>query len=121
MDLKQQYDSLQDKFNAMETEFKLLKQFKAEADRTAKQQMIDSFYMLSDDDKADCVANIDTYSLNDIEAKLSILCVRNRVSFDSPTGQSDEAVVATFNLNTTNEDSIPGWMETLRSVAKEII
>ena len=44
--------------------------------------MIASFYMLSDEDKKDVVANIDTYSLDDIEAKLSIICVRNKVSFN---------------------------------------
>ena len=47
-----------------------------------KQAMIDSFYMLSDEDKADVIANIDTYSVDDIEAKLSIICVRNKVSFN---------------------------------------
>ena len=38
--------------------------------------------MLSDEDKKDVIDNIDTYSLDEIEAKLSIICVRNKVSFN---------------------------------------
>jgi len=38
--------------------------------------------MLSDEQKKDCVDNIDTYSFDEIEAKLSVICVRNKVSFD---------------------------------------
>ena len=38
----------------------------------------ETFYMLSDEDKKEVIENIDSYSLDDIEAKLSILCVRNK-------------------------------------------
>ena len=105
----------------MVTEFAVLKEFKANADREAKKEMINSFYMLSDGDKEDCIANIDTYSLDDIEAKLSIICVRNKVSFAREDEESTSNDVTTYNLNnTSDEDSVPAWIKALRSVAKEI-
>lgn len=121
VDLKNNYDALETKYNEMATEFAVLKEFKANADREAKKEMINSFYMLSDEDKADCIANIDTYSLDDIEAKLSIICVRNKVSFAREDEESTSNDVTTYNLNdTSDEDSVPAWIKALRSVAKEI-
>jgi hypothetical protein len=85
--------------------------------------MIAGFYMLSDEDKADVVANIDTYSLDDIEAKLSIICVRNRVSFDldKEEGQKEEGPT-TYNLNSGSyEDATtPAWVKAVRAVAKNM-
>ena len=58
----------------------------------------------------DVIANIDTYSLDDIEAKLSIICVRNKVSFD--TNEKKENDPLTYNINNdVNEDSIPAWIK----------
>jgi hypothetical protein len=57
--------------------------------------MINSFSMLSDEDKKDVVDNIDNYSLDDIEAKLSVICVRNRVIFTADEKEND---VTTYNL-----------------------
>ena len=59
-----QFTELQKQFDTLKAEVEPLRQFKVEADRKAKQDMIDSFYMLSDEEKKDCVENIDTYSLN---------------------------------------------------------
>ena len=121
VDLKNEYDALKTKYDEMEVKFAILQKFKEDADREAKREMIDSFYMLSDNDKADCLANIDTYSLDDIEAKLSIICVRNKVSFAREDEEPAADDVITYNLNdTSDEDSVPAWIKALRSVAKEI-
>jgi len=115
--LKDEYAALETKYNELvekqaqlEQELASLTQFKTEAEREKKQEMINSFYMLSDDDKKDVIANIDTYSLDDIEAKLSIICVRNKVSFD--TNEKKENDPLTYNINNdVNEDSIPAWIK----------
>jgi hypothetical protein len=76
--------------------------------------------MLSDDLKKDCVDNIDTYSLDDIEAKLSVICVRNKVSFDLDKPEKEQEVV--FNLDSVNNDldlSVPAWVQRVQEVAKE--
>lgn len=121
VDLKNEYDALKTKYDEMENKFAILQKFKEDADREAKREMINSFYMLSDNDKADCLANIDTYSLDDIEAKLSIICVRNKVSFAREDEEPAADDVITYNLNdTSDEDSVPAWIKALRSIAKEI-
>lgn len=83
--------------------------------------MIDSFCMLSDEDKKDVVDNIDTYSLDDIEAKLSIICVRNKVSFnldDDDEGQKDPTV---YNLNDGQmNEATPAWIKAAMEVAKSM-
>ena len=126
-ELKVQYEELEAKFSALETEHNALKaeieplkEFKLEAEKKDKQAMIDQFYMLSDDDKADVIANIDTYSVDDIEAKLSIICVRNKVSFDLDEDKGEGKGPTTFSLDNGEDDSIPAWVKRAMSVAKTL-
>ena len=118
-----QFTDLQKQFEALKAEVEPLRTFKVEADRKAKQDMIDSFYMLSDEEKKDCVENIDTYSLNDIEAKLSIICVRNKVSFSLDDDKKDtskkEPTIYELNGN-DGEDNAPAWIKAVRETAKEM-
>jgi hypothetical protein len=75
--------------------------------------------MLSDELKKDCIDNIDTYSLDEIEAKLSVICVRNKVSFDLDKPEEKKETV--FNLNSVEDDSfgLPAWVQRVQAVAKE--
>lgn len=128
VELKNSYESLQEEVEtlkqakaALESELAPLKEFKANAEKEKKQEMIDSFYMLNDEDKKDVVDNIDTYSLDDIEAKLSIICVRNKVSFDNLDNENREKAPTTYNLGSFDDDeSMPAWVKSALSVAKEL-
>lgn len=112
--LNTQYEAIKVEYDALEQEITGLRQFKLEAERAKKQEMIDGFYMLTDEDKADVVANIDTYSLDDIEAKLSVICVRNKVSFSLNDHENENEMV--FNLNSAvEEDSTPNWIKAVKS------
>ena len=75
--------------------------------------------MLSDDLKKDCVDNIDTYSFDEIEAKLSVICVRNKVSFDLDKPEEKDKV--TFNLDSVDDTDLglPAWVQRVQAVAKE--
>jgi len=120
-----QFTELQKQFDALKAEVEPLRQFKVDADRKAKEDMINSFYMLSDEDKKDCIENIDTYSLNDIEAKLSIICVRNKVSFnlddDKEEDNTSKKEPIIYNLNGNDgEDNAPAWIKAVRETAKEM-
>ena len=117
-----QFTQLQKDLEALKAEIEPLRTFKVEADRKAKQDMIDSFYMLSDEDKKDCIDNIDTYSLDDIEAKLSIICVRNKVSFNLDNDKKETPKEPTiYNLNGNDgEDNAPAWIKAVRETAKEM-
>lgn len=120
--LKSDYDALEQEKSNLESEVTSLKEFKLEADRKEKQSMIDGFYMLNDDDKKDVVEHIDTYSLEDIEAKLSILCVRNKVNFnlDKNADKSDNSQPqGLFNLENPT-DTAPEWIKAIRANEKKL-
>ena len=98
-----------------------LTNFKLGVDREKKNELISkTFYMLSDDLKKDCIDNIDKYSYDEIEAKLSVICVRNKVSFGLDEVKKDEGV--TYNLDNVNEDisDIPDWIKRVQEVQKEM-
>ena len=78
--------------------------------------------MLSDEDKADVIANKAKYSLDEIEAKLSVICVRKKVNFDlDNTDKNDDNVendkVTTYTLENT-ESSVPAWIAALKNTQK---
>lgn len=126
-DLQTKYSELETKYNALVSENESLKndnatltEFKNQSERKEKEEMINSFYMLSDEDKKDVIENIDTYSLNDIEAKLSIICVRNKVSFDLDENKNHQDPT-TYNLNGDNNDDdadTPAWIKAVLETAK---
>ena len=127
VELRQNYSDLETKYNLLvsdkaelEKSLAELTAFKLAAQRKDKEAMINSFYMLSDEDKKDCFDNIDTYSLDDIEAKLSIICVRNKVSFDLDEEKKDEPTTYNLNSGEIDDDSIPAWIKAVRSVAKDM-
>ena len=117
--LETEYSAAKDTIADLEAQIATLTEFKNKVERAEKTSMINSFYMLSDEDKADVVANIDTYSLDDIEAKLSIICVRNKVSFSLEDDKKQDAGT-TFNLNDGMGDTAPAWVKALRNVAKDM-
>lgn len=97
-----------------------LSQFKLDIERKEKEKMInETFYMLDDEYKKDIVENIDSYSLDDIEAKLSVICVRNRINMNIEDTNSSKAHT-TYNLSTDNEDFIPAWVKAARNVEKNL-
>ena len=124
-ELKAQYDNLQAQFNELKTanenleaQIAPLAAFKAAAEKKEKEAMIESFYMLSDEDKKDVIDNIDTYSVDDIEAKLSIICVRNKVSFNLDDDKNAQGPTS-FSLNGSGaDDSIPAWVKQALKVAE---
>ena len=119
--LETDYNQLKADYDTLTSEMEPLKQFKLETERKDKEAMINSFYMLSDDDKADVVKNIDTYSLDDIEAKLSVICVRNKVSFDLEDDKQTPGPTMTFSFDDPSKDAtIPAWVKAAMEVAKDM-
>lgn len=127
------YEALEAKFSALQVEFDTLTSTKAEleqqiatltefklsVERKEKQAMIESFYMLSDEDKSDVVANIDTYSLDDIEAKLSVICVRNKVNFNLDDNK-DEHDPMVYSFNNHETEDTPAWVLAVLDTAKTL-
>ncbi len=119
------YNALNAEYTALNAEVETLRAFKAAKDKEAKQAMIDSFYMLSDADKADVIKNIDTYSVDDIEAKLAIICVRNKVNFNLDENQNDDSEhkeePLIYEIDSHDDgDSAPAWIKAVRETAKNL-
>lgn len=121
IELSNKYSALQTDYDSLKTEVESLRAFKLSSERTQKQEMIDKFYMLSDEDKKDVTDNIDKYSLDDIEAKLSVICVRNKVNFNLDDEHKDTSPT-TFNFNGEEFDyvSTPAWVKAAMEVEKEM-
>ena len=120
--LETDYSNAQQRIEDLESQIATLTEFKNKVDRAEKQKMIDSFSVLSDEEKKDVVENIDTYSLDDIEAKLSIICVRNNVSFNLDDDKNKGKDPTTFSLNggLDGDETVPAWIKAIRSVASEM-
>lgn len=135
-EIKKNYAALQDDFSELNTKFELLtseketleaelvelRSFKNDVERVQKEEMINSFYMLSEEDKADVIENINSYSLEDIEAKLSVICFRNKINFSiDEEGKNDDAGSVVFNIDDNNEDdSVPAWIKAVVNTARNM-
>ena len=135
MELSNKYAELQEKYSALENALESannqveaanadierltaenngLAEFRLAIERKEKENMInDTFYMLSDELKEDVITNIDTYSLDDIEAKLSIICVRNKISFGEENEPTAPTGTFSYNLGEVDgmDDSVPAWIK----------
>ena len=123
VELAKNYAAATKRIDELEAEIAPLREFKAAADKAEKQAMIDSFYMLSDADKADVLNNIDKYNVSDIEAKLAVICVRNKVNFnldDENKTEESEPMVYSLGDNDSN-DGVPAWIKAVRDTAKTMI
>lgn len=106
-ELKSQYASLQE-------ENKKLLDFQKTVEDEKKDALINSFFMLSDEDKKDVIENKTNYTLDEIEAKLSVICVRKKVNFnlDDENVNNNEEQPVLYNLNNVgNDDSLPAWLK----------
>lgn len=120
VELSNKYSALETDFNNLKNELSELRQFKLDQERQQKEEMINSFYMLSDEDKQNVKDNIDTYSLKDIEAELSILCVRNKVNFNADDEHKEAPTTFNFNGVEFDDLSTPAWVKAAMEVEKEI-
>ena len=114
--LEQKYNDLSSQYSLLEKQYQELLEFKANVEDKQKDDLISSFYMLSDTDKADVIANKRKYSLDEIEAKLSVICFRKKVDFGDSTKETTPTV--TFNL-TEDDNEIPAYISALRNTQKE--
>ena len=121
--LQKNYEELEAKYAEMESKYQELVAFKEAVDNKEKDALIDSFYMLSDEDKKDVIENKSNYSLDDIEAKLSVICVRKKVNFDLDNSSKNEnkveaekeEVTTTYSLNETDSTVVPEFIQALRN------
>ena len=129
IELKNKYSQLEDNYNAvlsqiedLKTENENLKEFKVQAERVEKQQLIDSFSMLSEDEKLDVITKIDEYSLDEIEAKLSIIYARKNKNNETMVRENEETVdTYSYNINNSEfTDNTPAWVKAVKEIQKNM-
>lgn len=121
-----EYNALKDKYSALEKTVFELQSFKANIEKEKKQNLINEFTMLTDEDKADVVTNIDKYSLEDIESKLSVICFRKKVNFVQPEVDEieenietkNEEPITTYSLGGVTAPSAPDWIRAVEATIK---
>lgn len=113
--LEQQLEELQTQFAALQAENAELLAFKQKVEEKEKDDLIASFYMLSDEDKKDVIDNKANYSLKEIKAELSMICVDKKVNFNLENAPSVEEAPVTFNLNSHQADTLPAWLRAVEA------
>ena len=114
-DLKNKNAELQEKYSKLEQDYSELLTFKKNVENEKKDELIKSFYMLSNEDKKDVMENKEKYSLDEIEAKLSVICFRKKINFASEKEESEgePAAPVTYSLEDATED-VPAWLNSIR-------
>jgi hypothetical protein len=112
--LETEFHALQERYSALETAHAELVEFKRQSDDAKKDEMISKFYMLTEEDKQDVIANKANYSVEDIEEKLSVICFRKKVNFElednSKNNNKIEQPAVTFNMSNLGA-SKPAWLQ----------
>lgn len=114
--MEQELAELKNQYSLLEAENKELKEFKQEVENKEKDALIESFYMLSDEDKKDVIENKANYSLKEIKAELSMICVDKKVNFNLEESKEEKEVAVTFNLNNSTAEIIPAWVQAVKNV-----
>lgn len=77
--------------------------------------------MLSDEDKAEVVSNKEKYTLDEIKAKLSVICFDKKINFtlnNSEEESKDDEDVMTYTLSNNEDNSLPDWVKAVKEQEK---
>lgn len=121
--LEQEYNELQSSYASLKEEVEELRTFKKKIEDKEKDELIERFYMLSDEDKKDVIEHKSEYSLEEIESKLALIGYRKGVNFnlntssenEESTVEEDESPVVTFDVKATEDSTVPEWVRAVES------
>lgn len=121
--LEEKYNELEVKYTALTEECEALRKYKADIEDAKKDELIKSFYMLDDSEKKDIIDNKTKFTLEEIEAKLSILFTRKSMKFDlEQKAQDSEQVekdITTYSL-ADDMNSLPDWAKAVRATEEKM-
>ena len=121
--LSQELEELKTSYSALQTQYQELLSFKTEIENQKKDALISEFYMLADEDKADVIANKEKYTLDEIKAKLSVICFDKKISFTTDSAESviskedKTESILTYSL-TPETNSLPDWVRMVKEEMK---
>ena len=116
--LEEELNTLKESYTILQNQYQELVNFKKEIDNQKKDALIAEFYMLSDEDKADVIRNKEKYTLDEIKAKLSVICFDKKINFTLNKETESEEII-TYNLNNNDDkDSLPEWVKAVKEQEK---
>ena len=118
--LEEELNTLKESYSALQSQYQELVNFKNEIDNQKKDALIAEFYMLSDEDKADVISNKEKYTLDEIKAKLSVICFDKKINFtlNKKADDKKEEDIVTYTLNDNADNSLPDWVKAVKEQEK---
>ena len=118
--LEEELNTLKENYSALQSQYQELVNFKNEIDNQKKDALIAEFYMLSDEDKADVISNKEKYTLDEIKAKLSVICFDKKINFtlNKEADNKKEEDIVTYTLNDNADNSLPDWVKAVKEQEK---
>ena len=118
--LSQEINEAKEKFSVLNKETEELRAFKTQIINQQKDAMIAEFSSLSDEEKAEVIANKDKYSVEQIEEKLSVIYCRKKAKLESMN-------TANFQINTESRkqaitydvpdsSACPAWIQAIKNI-----
>ena len=118
--LEQQYNDLSVQYEQLKLDYEELVSFKNQVEDERKDALINEFYMLSEEDKKDVIENKSKYTLEEIKAKLSVICYDKKVNFNSDNSENfdsskeQEEEIITYSYD--NDDAnLPDWVKAVKN------
>ena len=117
--LEQQYNELSTQYEQLKTDYESLVEFKNQIENEKKDALINEFYMLSEEDKKDVIENKAKYSLEEIKAKLAVVCFEKKVNFNSENQNEietnkEQEVITTFSYS-EDDSNLPDWVKAVKN------
>ena len=117
--IENQLETLKTSYQTLQNQYQELVEFKREIDNQKKDALIAEFYMLSEEDKADVISNKQKYTLEEIKAKLSVICFDKKVSFSlKEKEENNEEKTIIYTLDSDKNDSLPEWVKAVKEQEK---
>lgn len=113
-ELKAKYTELNGKYGELTTLYSALKEDNDARQLKDKQNLIAEFTQLTDEDKADVVAHINEYSLDEIKSKLAVIGFEKGVNFSAKSELETE--VMTVDVNTNFAADRPEWLDAVEAI-----
>lgn len=122
----EEFEAMESELSSLRAEVEELREFKLGIESQQKDALINSYHMLSDEDKADVIEHKSEYSLEEIESKLAVIYVKKNVDFDSLTGKAEDDInfeaepakeedpSLTFSLDDEVAGFVPSMVQALR-------
>ena len=119
----EEFAALQEEIEALRAECQELREFKLNVENEQKDALINSYYMLSEEDKREVMEHKSEFTLDEIKAKLAVIYVEKNVDFSTLDGQpevemqekvEEEDPITTFSLDEEPAGFVSPLQEALR-------